>query len=431
MNRLDCFPLPAGPEVLPAVCPCTGLPVRTHPEWSYTNPAKTYRTTFALIGDHIFWVIPRGYIADQDMQQAIALGAAILEETHPAGDPFVFIENFAYSRGGTVGARRLYLQFTNNLPGLLGSFPYGMPPFFRLSFNLSRRLHLHRYRVHMVVRYEEAVSSALAMLQGHRGLPIPDRPAAGSGALDRHPLTGTADSTSGLGVPPDATDALAAHVDDLLTYLGCLDLESPGRPDMSTAAPPSALQPVYDAIEMLKMDMDQFLDEHRELMAVLQDGQHELLERTAAVETSNRELHALLLQGSEDQKDLEKTARRNIRTLLRPLVQQFERESRDAGQRGWVEGLKARIDELEKDLTPDLDLQHYQLTCQETRVARLIRDGARSKVIAEQLGVSVRTVEAFRGRIRAKLGIHGRRRNLRTALLAIPVEQTSGAETRS
>jgi len=36
------------------------------------------------------------------------------------------------------------------------------------------------------------------------------------------------------------------------------------------------------------------------------------------------------------------------------------------------------------------------------------------------LGLSVRTVESYRGRLRAKLGIRGRRRNLRTALLAVP-----------
>ena len=42
-----------------------------------------------------------------------------------------------------------------------------MPPFFRLSFNLSRQLHLHRYKVRMVARYEDAVTKALAMLRDH------------------------------------------------------------------------------------------------------------------------------------------------------------------------------------------------------------------------------------------------------------------------
>ena len=98
----------------------------------------------------------------------------------------------------------------------------------------------------------------------------------------------------------------------------------------------------------------------------------------------------------------------------------IEREAQLPVQRGWIDGLRARIDELTKDLTPHLDLRRYKLTPQEIRVARLVREGVRSNAIAEQLGVSVRTVESFRGRLRVKLGIRGRRRNLRTALLAIP-----------
>lgn len=420
MSRFDKFTVPADPEMLPTVCPCTGLPVRTRPEWAYTSPENTYRATIALIGEHLFWVIPRGYITEADMQQAITMAAAIKAETHPRDDPFVFIENFGQTRGGTAAARRLYLRYTNTLKGLLGSFPYGMSPFFRLSFNFSRRLHLHQYRVHMVARYEDAVTSALEMLQQHGASSMPGGSSSPSRSQGKRNRRSIAASPAETAMAPEAASALNGHVDSLLEHLGRLDLGIPGIPDISDRERRSALRPVYDALWMLKMDMDQFLDEQQALMTVLHEHQKELVAKTAAIETRNRELQTLLRQSSEDQNELGEIVLHNIQTLLKPLAHLIERGARPPAQRGWFDGLNTRIDELTKDLAPHLDLRRYKLTPQEMSVARLIRDGVRSKAIAEQLGLSIRTVEFFRGRLREKLGIRGRQRNLRTALLAIP-----------
>jgi len=420
MSRLDKFTVPADPEVLPFICPCTGLPVHTQPEWVYTNLENTYRVTIALIGDHLFWVIPRGYITEADMQQAIAMASVIKAETHPRDDPFVFIENFGHTKGGTAAARRLYLRFTNTLKGLLGSFPYGMSPFFRLSFNFSRRLHLHQYRVHMVARYEDAVTSALEMLQQHGASSVPGGSLLSPRSQGKRNPRSIATSPAETAMAPEAANALNGHVDSLLEHLGRLDLAIPGIPDISGRVPCRALRPVYNALWMLKMDMDQFLDEQQALLTVLHERQKELVAKTAAIETRNRELQALLRQSSEDQNELGAIVLHNIRTLLKPLARLIEQEAQPLSQRGWFDGLNARIDELTKDLAPHLDVRRYKLTPQEMSVARLIRDGVRSKAIAEQLGLSVRTVEFFRGRLREKLGIRGQRRNLRTALLAIP-----------
>ena len=167
-------------------------------------------------------------------------------------------------------------------------------------------------------------------------------------------------------------------------------------------------------------DPYQFLAEHRNLMAILQAHQKTLVEKMQEIERHNRELQALMRQSSDDQMEVEENALHNIQTLLKPLVRLIEGEIQTPVQRGWIDGLTARIDTLTKELAPHLDLHRYRLTPQEIRVARLIRNGVRSGAIADQLGLSVRTVESYRGRLRVKLGIRGRRRNLRTALLAIP-----------
>ncbi len=409
------FRVPDLPEAIPAVCPVSGLTIRSHPEWVYTHPDRTYRTTIALIGDAIFWVIPRGYVTEAGMSAATSLAADILAQVHAAPNPFVFIENFAYTQGGTVGARRRYLQFTNTLKGLLGSFPYGMPPFFRLSFNFSRRLHLHRYRVQMMAAYEDAVAAALQTLQRHGVSP-------GSAP---HPEESASRRRTPAGVHPPADEphhhALAPHVDALLAYLGALDLESPGVPHPpETAGAHQTLGPVYEALAMLKMDMDYFLSEHHALIADLQERQRQRMAQTDAIEGRNRELQALLQQCAGDQAALGFQVRQNIDTLLIPVLRLIAGDLNQSTASESMEQLETGIGAFVQNLFPPQDLRHYRLTPREMRIARLIREGEHSRRIARRLGISVATVAAFRRRLRDKLDLRGRKRNLRTVLQALP-----------
>ena len=414
--------IPPGPESFPKKCPQTGLPIQNLPEWVYTNSQHTYRTTIALIGSKIFWVIPRGYITEQDMRQAISLSASILSDTIPTDGPFVFIENFAHVHGATAAARRLYLRFTNSLKGLLGSFPYGMPPFFRLSFNFSRRLRLHRYKVHMVANYNDAVVAAVELLFQNGLAPALSMPELKWASGESPPKMETPLPPVEAAGATHRDDGLSRHVDALLTHLGQLDLESPGIPDPPSIARQSELAPIYDAVAMLKMDMDQFLAEHRDLVTVLRARRKELLHQTAAIESRNKELQALLKQSSEGQKETGAVVLKNIRTLLKPLLKLIEDEMRIPHHRGWIHGLNAHIDALTADLIPRSDLGRYKLTPQELCVAKMIREGASTKIIATRLGLSLRTVDVYRGALRKKLGIRGKKINLRTALLAIPIE---------
>jgi DNA-binding CsgD family transcriptional regulator len=66
-----------------------------------------------------------------------------------------------------------------------------------------------------------------------------------------------------------------------------------------------------------------------------------------------------------------------------------------------------------------LSSKHLGLTPAELQIAHLIRDGRTTKEMAGLLNVSTRTVESHRQNIRMKLGLHGKKANLRSHLLSI------------
>jgi DNA-binding CsgD family transcriptional regulator len=64
-------------------------------------------------------------------------------------------------------------------------------------------------------------------------------------------------------------------------------------------------------------------------------------------------------------------------------------------------------------------MESYGLTSSELKVANFVRQGKRTREIASLLGISTRTVEAYRLGIRRKMRIQGRKVNLRTFLMSI------------
>lgn len=413
-------------ESFPPVCPVSGLSIRSEADWFYRNPQGNYETSFALIGRRIMLVVAKGYVEEADMRHAIDLAERITERVFPPGSRYVSIENFTRARGGTPAARRLYLAYTNGLKGLLGSFVFGLPPFFRLSFNLTRRLGLHRHKVQVVAGYAAAIRAAIALSgekpdacgtdgAGSRN-PVGDWPLTASPDIDRR-------QNQPLPLRPVPTEEVFLdEVNHLLEFLGGIDPERPGirRRRKVDGGPASPLEPVYEAIELMKNDMDYLVSEQRRTLHALSLRRDELRRKSAALEQQNHYLRELLQQNTVDNRELEIGVVRNAHSILKPLIRAMHQNRPNVAQTTWLNRLGDQVDELLESFSPRLDSLRFNLTPQELRVARLIRDGFSSRQIAVHQQISPRTVTTHRTHIRKKLGLTSRRRNLRTCLLAIP-----------
>ena len=426
MKRHPKSSLPFLSDPLPSVCPFSGLPIRTQADWVYRNPNGSYEASFALIGQRIALVIAKGYVEDADMRRAIKMAESIKAVVLPGNTRYVSIENFTQARGATAEARRRYLAYTNRLERLLGTFVFGLPPFFRLSFNLTRRLGLHRHKVQVVADYRAAIRAAIA-LTGNE----PIRPQRLSGPPEASrtdwPFSLPAAGDRRLGQPPplqpSPNDAIyRGHVDHLLEYLGGIDPQKPGIPRRRKldGGRHAALEPVCAAIELMKTNMDHLVEEQQRTLDVLNRRRGELQRKSAALERQNRDLRQILQHNTDDSRELEAGVVRNAHEIIKPLITAMQQNRASPAQTVCLRRLDRQLDELLDSLAPRLDSPRFSLTAQELRVARLIREGFASRQIADRLQIGIRTVTTHRMRIRTKLGIKGQRRNMRTCLLAIP-----------
>jgi PAS domain S-box-containing protein len=145
----------------------------------------------------------------------------------------------------------------------------------------------------------------------------------------------------------------------------------------------------------------------------------ELKTRTDNLAEVNTALKVLLKKRDEDRKSLEEKVLYNVKSLIRPYLKKMKQSGLDARQSAYLEILESNLDEIVSPLSRTLSYDYLGFTPTEIKVATMVKQGKQAREIARLLGISTRTVEGYRYAIRNRLGIKGRKVNLRTYLLSI------------
>lgn len=138
------------------------------------------------------------------------------------------------------------------------------------------------------------------------------------------------------------------------------------------------------------------------------------LEREALQET-NAALRAVLLKIEEEKKDIQKSVQANVEKILMPILNALALELPKV-QRKYVELLRTSLEEITAPFIHRLSQKYQSLTPTEIKICNMIRNGLRSKEIAEIQGVSLSTINRHREHIRQKLNVANSDVNLVTYL---------------
>jgi PAS domain S-box-containing protein len=150
----------------------------------------------------------------------------------------------------------------------------------------------------------------------------------------------------------------------------------------------------------------------------LKERERELKVKTTNLEEMNAALRVVLRRMEEDRRELEDKVRLNVQQMIQPYLDRLKAEETGQRQRKHLETLEANLREILSPFTHNLLVDYPRLTPSELQIANLLRLGKSSKEIADELGISFRTVETHRRNMRTKLGIKDKKANLKSYLLS-------------
>ena len=157
---------------------------------------------------------------------------------------------------------------------------------------------------------------------------------------------------------------------------------------------------------------------HNELEHRVKERTRELEIKTKSLEEINTAMNVLLKKREEDKTDLEDNVLINVKGLIEPYIRKIKKTKLDGQQKTMLNIIESNLNEIISPFTRKISAKYFNLTPQEIRIANMIRHGNSSKKIADILNLSPRTVETHRKNIRSKIGLEGKRANLRSHLLS-------------
>ncbi len=178
-----------------------------------------------------------------------------------------------------------------------------------------------------------------------------------------------------------------------------------------------------------------FLDENREMIGTvgcgrdvtnekkvekaLKEREIELERKNLRLEELNSALKILLEKRDEDKKVLEEKVLMNIKDLIIPYVVKLKKTPLNDRQEIFLEIIQSNIDDILSPFAHKLSYKYLNFTPTELQVADLVKQGFRTKEIADLLNSSPETVSGHRKSMRKKLNLKEKKSNLRTHLLSL------------
>lgn len=151
----------------------------------------------------------------------------------------------------------------------------------------------------------------------------------------------------------------------------------------------------------------------------LQEINKQLSLERMALQEANSALRAVLARIEDEKKQIYRDMQANIEKIIMPILHALTLEL-PKNRRKYVEILSSNLEEIASPFVNKVLNQHHLLTQTEIGICNMIRNGLRTKEIAQLRGVSAATIHRHREHIRRKLKIANSEVNLTTYLQSFP-----------
>ena len=145
----------------------------------------------------------------------------------------------------------------------------------------------------------------------------------------------------------------------------------------------------------------------------------ELNEAVKNEKEKNRALKVLIDKRERDQIEFQESVLLNVNKLILPYIDKIKSTDLDDFQKTYLSIIETNLKDIVSPFSRKLAVKELNLTPKELQVANLAKKGVSSKMIGKIMNISPRTVDTYRKNIRKKIGLEGRRINLRSYLLTL------------
>lgn len=158
-----------------------------------------------------------------------------------------------------------------------------------------------------------------------------------------------------------------------------------------------------------------------ETVEKLKARESELAARMEELQELNTALKVLLNNRETDRVTLEENIQSNVQKLILPCIERLKKGSIKSRRiQSEFQLLEAGLNDLVAPFARQISSDYFGLTPNEIKVALLIKQGMTTKEIARELNLSVNTIMTHRYKIRSKLGIKNKTKNLQVFLKQFP-----------
>lgn len=189
--------------------------------------------------------------------------------------------------------------------------------------------------------------------------------------------------------------------------MGVLYLENNLLPDVFT---PDRLETIQILAPLFALSLDN------------QELRTRVDKQSQSLEEANAALKVLLAERDRDRGEQEKNLLATLRQIVLPYTEKLKSTNLTAEQTTHLDIIESNLLNLAASFARHLSSPEFGLTPMEMQVAELIKNGRTSDEIADLLHVSSGTVSFHRTNIRTKLGLIGKRVNLRSYLISLTSE---------
>ncbi len=147
----------------------------------------------------------------------------------------------------------------------------------------------------------------------------------------------------------------------------------------------------------------------------LQETNRQLALEREALQESNTALRTVLTRIEQEKQEIHRDMRTNVDRILMPILHALAAQL-SPSQKAYAEMLKTNLEEITSPFTSKLSLSYHSMTPTELAICNMIRNGLRTREIAEMRSVSEATINRHREKIRRKLRITNEDVNLATFL---------------